>query len=69
MEFGSPFIFSSFFWDGKRKHEGIDDEDRIIEDDVEVDEGEPNPFEFAFLYSLIKIFDYKKTSHIDQMRF
>jgi hypothetical protein len=34
------FLFSwFFFWDGKRKHDEIDDEDRIVEDDVEMDEG------------------------------
>ena len=44
MEFGSllSFFLILFLWDGKRKHDGIDDEDRIIEDDVEMDEGEPN---------------------------
>ena len=44
MEFGflSPFLFF-FFWDGKRKHDEVDDEDRIVEDDVDMDEGELNP--------------------------
>ena len=45
MELALPFFFLGF-WDGKRKHNGMDDEDRIIEDEDEMDEGELNP-EFA----------------------
>ena len=48
MELALPFFFLDF-WDGKRKHNGIDeqdriveDEDRIIEDEDEMDEGESN---------------------------
>lgn len=39
MELALPFFFLGF-WDGKRKHSGIDDEDRIIVDEDEMDEGE-----------------------------
>lgn len=68
MEFGSLLsFFLIFFWDGKRKHDGIDDEDRIIEDDVEMDEGEPN-LSFVLLIFYQNLL-YKKTSHIDQMLF
>jgi len=41
VELALPFFFLGF-WDGKRKHNGIDDEDRIIEDEDEMDEGERN---------------------------
>jgi hypothetical protein len=59
-------FFLIFFGDGKRKHDGIDDEDRIIEDDVEMDEGEPN---LDFCIFLLLILTFCKTSHIDQMLF
>lgn len=47
MELAPPFFFLGIF--GKRKHNGIDDEDRIIEDEEEMVEGEPNQFS-TFLY-------------------
>jgi hypothetical protein len=49
VELALPFFFLGF-WDGKRKHSVIDDEDRIIEDEVEMDEGERNLLSFNFFY-------------------
>ena len=70
MEFGSShfFFLDFFFRDGKRKHDGLEDEDRIIEDDDEMDEGE---LLYIFSYQNLTSLCYflKKTSHIDQMLF
>ena len=50
VELALPFFFLGF-WDGKRKHDGMDDEDRIIEDEVEMDEGERSLESVVFFLS------------------